>query len=637
MQYARPMNLLRSGGALVLVVLTFTQLACLSYGYDPYPYSYSAPRTGRENQIPPEPAPRCVAPTAIFGTNVATDSVGAVPISGGTLTMLADGVTAVASDPDRDLVWVVNLQDQTVSSVAMQPGDEPGRVIESAPGRVHVANRRGGTVTTIDVATLAIQSRESVCPAPRGIAYRAATGSLFVACATGELVTLPAAGGTPTRTMKVGGDLRDVVVNGDQLVISRFRSADVMIVDAAGGVRDLAPPRFVTQSGALFKSSVAWRMIALPDAGVYVSHQYALQAPVTIACGTPGTTGTVETSTYGGTTATGTPTGPIVQSGGSVFGVTTNDVGNGDFSISGGVLPVDVAIADDCSSSAFVAAGSDEVHVRMLFGSCNNPLSGVNQGSRPVPEPVAVAFDKSGRLVVQSREPAMLTIFPRVDTAGAPMTIMLPASTRLHSGQRLFHKDSGKGIACASCHPEALEDGQTWTFRTIQGDVLRRTPALGGGILATAPFHWNGEFQNLAPLMSDVFVNRMGGEPPSLSEIASLGRFLDKVPAAAAPVVSDSNAVSRGRALFEGAAACSTCHSGAKLTNNATVDVGTGGVFQVPSLLGLSARAPYMHTGCAKTLADRFTPECGGGDRHGRTSQLSALERQELIAYLQTL
>jgi len=35
------------------------------------------------------------------------------------------------------------------------------------------------------------------------------------------------------------------------------------------------------------------------------------------------------------------------------------------------------------------------------------------------------------------------------------------------------------------------------------------------------------------------------------------------------------------------------------LTNNQSADVGTGGTFQVPSLVDLAHRAPYMHDGCA--------------------------------------
>jgi cytochrome c peroxidase len=64
--------------------------------------------------------------------------------------------------------------------------------------------------------------------------------------------------------------------------------------------------------------------------------------------------------------------------------------------------------------------------------------------------------------------------------------------------------------------------------------------------------------------------------------------------------------------------------------------VNTGGDFQVPSLLGVGWRAPYLHQGCAPTLADRFNP-CGGGDAHGRTSQLTTDQRVDLVAYLETL
>jgi hypothetical protein len=73
------------------------------------------------------------------------------------------------------------------------------------------------------------------------------------------------------------------------------------------------------------------------------------------------------------------------------------------------------------------------------------------------------------------------------------------------------------------------------------------------------------------------------------------------------------------------------------LTDNRSYDVGTGLTLQVPSLVGVSYRLPVMHDGCAKTLADRFDPACGGGDRHGRTSQLSDPQVGDLIAYLQSL
>jgi hypothetical protein len=43
-----------------------------------------------------------------------------------------------------------------------------------------------------------------------------------------------------------------------------------------------------------------------------------------------------------------------------------------------------------------------------------------------------------------------------------------------------------------------------------------------------------------------------------------------------------------------------------------------------------------MHEGCAATLADRFGA-CSGGDAHGKTSHLTAEQRPDLVAYLETL
>ena len=65
--------------------------------------------------------------------------------------------------------------------------------------------------------------------------------------------------------------------------------------------------------------------------------------------------------------------------------------------------------------------------------------------------------------------------------------------------------------------------------------------------------------------------------------------------------------------------------------------MGTGGLFEVPSLRGVGLRLPLLHNGCADTLEERFDPACGGGDQHGTTSQLSATEIADLVAYLGSL
>src|SRR5690606_10381345 len=103
------------------------------------------------------------------------------------------------------------------------------------------------------------------------------------------------------------------------------------------------------------------------------------------------------------------------------------------------------------------------------------------------------------------------------------------------------------------------------------------------------------------------------------------------------PRRGDSAAIARGEALFfDAAVGCDECHTGPALTNNRIADVGTGGDFVVPTLVGIARRAPFIHDGCAETLKDRFSP-CGGGDAHGKTSHLTGEQLDDLVAYLETL
>jgi cytochrome c peroxidase len=98
-------------------------------------------------------------------------------------------------------------------------------------------------------------------------------------------------------------------------------------------------------------------------------------------------------------------------------------------------------------------------------------------------------------------------------------------------------------------------------------------------------------------------------------------------------VSMDAAARERGRALFEGSARCADCHRGTQLTRAGLFDVGTGGSFEVPALVGVAARAPYLHDGCGKTLATMF----GCGTRHGSVDGLGEAQRADLIAYVESL
>jgi mono/diheme cytochrome c family protein len=604
-----------------------------------------------------------------------TQAVAPPAISGGTLRVLRDGVTAVAADPDRDQVYIVNLPSQTLTStVSLQAGDEPGRVVEDGAGNVEVALRHGGALVTIAPSTGTVTARRDVCPAPRGVAYDAGEDVVHVACAGGELVTLPAGDGAPIRVLKLDHDLRDVVVDGNRLHVTRFRSAELITVEADGTVSDqLTLPGFrsqLTRGGQLFTASVAWKAMEAPAGGTVVLHQRGVDDPIQPAAGG-----------YGGFD----PCNVIVQTAVSTVG-SDGSVKSGP-SLAGMVVAVDMAISPDGNHVAIVSAGnstntdafSGTGSLPGLFvtdmGSatdnmvgCRNdgqhgpciPGSGVGITSPPPPgaaatpaattcapdgsatsdpslptvvgQPIAVAYMPSGQVIVQSREPAQLLL-------PGTARITLSTQSRADTGHTLFHANSGSFIACASCHAEGTEDGRTWKFSTpCEGATPRRTQSLQTGLRGTEPFHWAGDEQDFSHLMQDVFVGRMAGPQLTSDQGNTILSWLDAQPRLVSSPPADTAAVDRGRALFNDStrAACATCHAGPSMTNAQTVDVGTGGKFQVPSLVGVGHRGPYMHNGCAATLRDRFG-DCGGGDKHGVTSILSESEITDLVTYLQSL
>lgn len=199
-------------------------------------HSSPAPTPVIVSDVPPN-APTVVS--AVMDTRpVQTAATPPPPISGGTVLVTRDGTTAVAADPDRDRVSIVALATgEVTATVLLTHGDEPGRVVEDGNRRVHVALRRGGAIATIDIAKGTLLSRRAVCGTPRGVAYEAGTDLVHVACSSGELVSLPAAGGDAVRRLRLDVDLRDVLVRkGGGLLVSRFKTGEMLSVDASGSV-----------------------------------------------------------------------------------------------------------------------------------------------------------------------------------------------------------------------------------------------------------------------------------------------------------------------------------------------------------------------------------------------------------------
>jgi cytochrome c peroxidase len=111
----------------------------------------------------------------------------------------------------------------------------------------------------------------------------------------------------------------------------------------------------------------------------------------------------------------------------------------------------------------------------------------------------------------------------------------------------------------------------------------------------------------------------------------------------------------RGMQLFYSPrAGCGSCHSGFNFNGNWRDNRGTTGkpgfanngvgerLMRVPTLRNIALTAPYMHDGRFATLAavlDHYArvAKLPAGDARLRTFNLSADERADLIAFLQTL
>ena len=565
------------------------------------------------------------------------------PISGGTLLVTAASI-AVAADSERDVVYLVDMTTtvRNVTTVALHKGDEPGRVVEDGAGRVHVALRGGGAVATIDLASHQVVDRTAVCSAPRGLAFDQATNFVHVACAGGELVTLPAAGGSAVRSIRFAErDLRDVIVQNGQLLVSRFRSAEMLAFDANGTLVNRAAPLGISDGsalGATFTPTTAWRAVPLSGGGALVVHQLAADSPVVIS--QPGGYG----SNGGGNTSGCSTT--IVQTTVAQFGADGSQSATVAPSlITGASVPVDVA-TDTGNNVAIASAGADT----LFMVSLSDVASG-NPCVTPTPvalpgQPVAVVSTVDGFLVqIRELTPGTGQGPARAVVNGGTVgwTIPLAGVTQANTGHYLFHHNASaaSSLACASCHPEGHEDGHVWNFDTLGS---RRTQTVSGGVLATAPLHWNGDMSSLTDVMHEVFEHRMGGDPLEAGprHVAAFGDWLNAIPAYPASPTGTEAQIAHGKDLFVSAdVGCTKCHNGAHFTNNQTVAVGTGNqAFQVPTLIGVASRAPYMHDGCAKTLADRFDASqaaCNGGAQHGNTSQLAPSDVSDLIAYLETL
>ncbi|HEX3028382.1 MAG TPA: RICIN domain-containing protein [Clostridia bacterium] len=234
-----------------------------------------------------------------------------------------------------------------------------------------------------------------------------------------------------------------------------------------------------------------------------------------------------------------------------------------------------------------------------------------------------------------------------IDTVGNTLknTVKLgvqPVESQERRGERIFYDASTttqKWLSCASCHPEGRADGLDWDMPNDGIGNTKNTKSMLN-VFDTPPAMWRG-------VRDDAHVGIKAGfrfikfKEPTQQELDDVAAYIKSLASEQNPYSSKDGTMTSdaaaGKAIFE--SKCSYCHSGSLYTDLKAHDVGTkdildpDGMYYTPTLKELWRTAPYLHDGSAATIHDVLTTK-NVGDKHGKTSDLSSQQIDQLEAYI---
>lgn len=195
---------------------------------------------------------------------------------------------------------------------------------------------------------------------------------------------------------------------------------------------------------------------------------------------------------------------------------------------------------------------------------------------------------------------------------GSVTTTSDPRPAAISGGQRYFTgagREYGQNWSCNSCHLDALTDTIVWNAGPLED---RAVPRPMFWLEGAYPLGWAGYLSNVRNYAFTVNTNV--GIRPNTAEAENLWAYLASImppPAANGLTERDgslSEAGLRGKALYEGKAACSSCHATPLTTNHAVLPEGiTGGPTDIPALVGIYRHNVWMKHGESRTLLDAVT------------------------------
>ncbi len=192
---------------------------------------------------------------------------------------------------------------------------------------------------------------------------------------------------------------------------------------------------------------------------------------------------------------------------------------------------------------------------------------------------------------------------------------------------------NGAGVSCSTCHFEGRNDGLNWPLER----GARQTPSLAGDVSQTAPVTWADGVPSVGDEAFATSQGRMGGFGLSQDSADKVAAFIDFGRHVDVPTRGMQTAqILAGEEIFNRAdVGCGDCHGGATLQDGASHDMLGLSAVNTPTLVGITATAPYFHDGSAPTL--RAVLEYARSGAMGDTSMLDDSEMDALEAYLTSL
>jgi YVTN family beta-propeller protein len=597
---------------------------------------------------------------AVVGVCFAVVSPAFAGTSNSLMDVSADGTRLLVANSDNGTVSVVDTVGRKVlHEIAV--GDKPEGVTWIGNGsRAAVTVYRQNKVCILDTAEGKIVASLPVAAEPYGIVASPDGRRLFVTHEyPGTVSEIDPVAIKVVRQMKAGAMLRGIALSPDQhrLYVTEFYTARLNAIDLASGN--------IVDSWHGHSTDNLARHVSLhpkrPKA--YVSHIRSILDRID-------GNGSIfpQLTVY-------TLTSPDQGERRVSFAM---DTYNGVYVVTN---PWESAISPDGKRLYTIYAGTNDMNVSQLNDDDYREIERIGRAVRVGQNPRAVRVSPDGATVYIYNfldfEVAIYdaeTMAPR----GKIKVCSPPKSPEWVRGKVLFSTalppmSSRRWVACASCHPDGHADGRVWH----NPEGLRKTTALFG-MAHTHPLHWSadrdeaqdfeytirGKLMQGIGLLDGPMKRKTGFDKTELDEsLAGRSKDLDALAVycnsfdfTLSPHVLASGKLSaasaRGKDVFSReSVGCATCHSGPYFTDSSLKkpfnlhDVGTGNDdasekmgsrYDTPTLLGVYRTAPYLHHGKAKTLRDVLTT-CNKEDKHGKTSQLSSMEVDDLVEFLKAL